>query len=139
MKRHFNNKILLRENMTALEIRKAVDFSLFLGLHHVSAAFPIAGRDGDLSIPVDPEAWREYMVEGASENNPDFIPVNAPKDFMAPREGYGLESLFLRGRILADNNGDFLPDAIDLKLILPDHPSTSQVISACNLAFRLGM
>ena len=47
--------------------------------------------------------------------------------------------MFCPGKILRDQDHDFLPDDVALRFVLPKNPSASILTAACNIAFRLGM
>jgi len=55
------------------------------------------------------------------------------------REKTGLEKMFQKGPFLKDQNHDFLPDALDVKLVLPEDASDAMFLAACDLAYRFGM
>lgn len=47
--------------------------------------------------------------------------------------------MFQKGPFLKDQNHDFLPDALDVKLVLPEDASDAMFLAACDLAYRFGM
>lgn len=47
--------------------------------------------------------------------------------------------MFQKGPFLKDQNHDFLPDALDVKLVLPEDASDAMLLAACDLAYRFGM
>lgn len=49
-----------------------------------------------------------------------------------------LHDLYGQGILLADSDGDSLADVVRARLVLPDEPAEEQVITAANLAARLG-
>lgn len=51
----------------------------------------------------------------------------------------GLESLFEREYILKDTDFDFLPDAIDATIALPESCDENELSAACDIAARLGI
>ncbi|MFR6133462.1 MAG: hypothetical protein ACLUI5_08080 [Fusicatenibacter saccharivorans] len=47
--------------------------------------------------------------------------------------------MFQKGPFLKDQSHDFLPDALDVKLVLPEDASDAMFLAACDLAYRFGM
>ena len=133
----------IKENMTRKEAALALEAARLKGLLDKNTGFPIAGRVGGEEIPESLEAmkvWADLQkmpgCHGLSvdkEEHPDTL------FDLDGRTKKGLETLFTTGRILPDGDHDFLPDAMDVKFVLPDRPSTSVMIAACGLACRLGM
>lgn len=136
MNGEFQDKILLKE-LPPEEIENAINFSLLMGLNTISAEFPITSLERGIR-PSSHQAEELFRTPPGQENK-DFVAHSAPSDFVSEHAQHGLEGLFTRGRVLVDSDGDFLPDRIDLKLVLPKNPSQSMVEAACNIAFRLGM
>ncbi len=97
------------------------------------------GEPADAPKRADARRTREAQKP---QDRSAFVRSAAPSDYTElffERRPSGLEHLFGIGRILPDKDHDFLPDALELKFLLPDAPSESILVAACNLAFRLGM
>ena len=122
-------------------IELALEAALLLGFQTESTCFPIAGKDGDVKIP---DSWDDLKrlckleLEKATENYKEAKQAGElfNLDF---REKKGLETIFGVGHFFEDDNHDFLPDKMNVKIVLPDETDHSVVIAACNIAFRLGM
>lgn len=137
-------KLKLMQDMNRDEQKRAVEAALLLGFQSESALFPIAGIDGEITVPGSleqcmrlwtPEKPGEITVEtyeAASAHPGEIFHL----DF---RKECGLEGIFESGMFLKDENHDFLPDRLDVKIVLPEPADISVVTAACNLAFRLGM
>ena len=137
-------KLKLMQSMSRDEQKRAVEAALLLGFQSESALFPIAGLDGEITVPDsleqcmelwDPEKPREITVEtyeAASAHPGEIFHL----DF---RKECGLEGIFESGIFLKDENHDFLPVRLDVKIVLPDVAVISVVTAACILAFRLGL
>ena len=127
--------------MDAKAKRMAVEAALLYGFQTEAAEFPVVSVDGEMEIPETKEEltqlWEKEAgmtpdgYEAAKKQGPLF-----DTDFRAKK---GLESLFGIGAFLKDEDYDFLPDRLDVKLVLPENADLSMVTAACNFAFRLGM
>lgn len=136
-------KLRLTEHMSANEKRMAVQAALLLGFQEESAAFPIAGIDGEIPVPgsmqeleslwkLDAGAKEPEGYEAATEHTGE----NFELDYRTER---GLECIFGIGEFLKDEDGDGFADRLDVKLVLTENADLSMTIAACNIAFRFGM
>lgn len=135
-------KLGIRKNMSAKEKQLAVEAALLLGFQTESAAFPVAGIQGEIPSPENEEELKALFRLSDSEIPEGYETAKGHPEPMFDldfREEKGLEYLFEKGRFLKDEDYDFLPDSLDVKIVLPEDADTSAVIAACNLAFRLGM
>ncbi len=130
----------LTENMTIQQISLALETARLAGLASETAQFPAASEKGDTLPAADKkqlgEFWKNAKGKGESippVQNPDVL---FDTDFRTVK---GLENIFREGEFLKDTDHDFFPDRMDVRIKLPHNPSLSQIISACNVAFRLGM
>lgn len=130
----------LKENMSAKEISIALETARLMGFFSETAEFPVAGLKGNIPLPQSlaqlEEMWKK--AEDKAENvictpNPDVL---FDTDFRLKK---GLETVFSQGALLKDRDHDFFPDTMDVKIRLNSNADVSAVISACNIAFRLGM
>ncbi|MFV0363833.1 MAG: M14 family metallopeptidase [Suipraeoptans sp.] len=137
-------KLRLRESLSFEERRIAVQTALTLGFCSEFATFPVASLTEGIDLPKTGKEIQDLMkqllpksneVEGyvASSDSARVI-----EDFDWRRER-GLERLFSKGEFLKDNNNDLLPDLLNFHIVLNNDCSTSQLIAACNFAFRFGM
>lgn len=137
----WNTVLKINECMTRERINLAIEAALLLGFQTESTHFPIAGKNGEVEIPV---SWDELKglwkleLKKAAEDYQEAKPAGDlfNLDF---RKKKGLETIFGVGRFFEDNNYDFLPDKMNVKIVLPEEADQSVVIAACNIAFRLGM
>lgn len=137
-------KLKLMRDMNRDAQKRAVEAALLLGFQSESALFPIAGLDGEIAVPDhleqcmmlwNPKKPGEITAEAyeAASAHPGEI---FHLDF---RKECGLEGIFETGMFLKDENHDFLPDCLNVKIVLPNPADISVVTAACNLAFRIGM
>jgi hypothetical protein len=56
----------------------------------------------------------------------------------APPASVSLADLFKPGAALQDRNGDGVIDFVDARLVLPEHPASSELAAAADVAARLG-
>lgn len=123
------------------KIGYALEAALLLGFQSETAVFPIASPDGEIKVPETEEEllglWR--MKKG--EVPEDYLPAEKGGPVFEPdfRGKKGLEYLFSRGLFLKDEDGDLLPDRLDVKFVLPEDSDAQMLIAACNVAFRFGM
>ncbi len=135
-------KLALRANPSKQEQELALEAAFLLGFQTESSTFPIAGADGQIEAPRNAAELEALFTLPVT---PAPSPVRAaPRDPASLfeldfRDERGLEELFSRGSLLQDTDCDFLPDRLDVKLVLPPTPSLSVMVAACNIAFRLGM
>lgn len=133
--------IKLNANMSLDELELAAESAVLLGMQTEAAVFPVAGIDGETEIPKTKDGlcclWKNE-VKVAPE---DYKPANPTGEVyhLDFRKKSGLEMIFGLGRFLKDENQDFLPDQLDVKLVLPKKTDISAAIALCNIAFRLGM
>lgn len=131
----------LHTSMNLEEISLAVEAAVILGLQTESAVFPIAGTCGDMELPKKREELGRLWKLTAKETPEDYIPAKPEGELFQLdfRRRKGLETVFSLGSFMKDENQDFLPDRLDVKLCLPEDADISVVTAACNIAFRLGM
>lgn len=124
------------------ELLSAIDASLLLGFQTVHAQFPvITDAEGELLPGSQSEIQKLWNLKGTMSPE-DYVSASehAGEVFdLEFRKKTGLEYLFLKGRLLKDDNHDLLPDKLDVKLVLPEQIERGMLLSACNLAFRFGM
>lgn len=131
----------ISDDMSWKEMELAMEAALLLGFQTESACFPIAGVDGDIEIPANWDLllnlWKTEFVKAAD----DYKEAQPAGELfkMDLREKKGLETIFGLGQFFEDANCDFLPDKMNVKIILPEDSDKSLMVAACNLAFRLGM
>lgn len=131
----------LNNSMSSNEIKMAVETALLLGFQTESTTFPIAGIDGDIEIPKTMEELSGFWKITAEAAPEDYTPARPTGELyeLDFRKKKGLESVFGLGSFFKDENLDFMPDKMDVKLVLPEDADISVVTAACNIAFRLGM
>lgn len=132
----------LNSFMNTQEIELAIESSLLIGFQTESATFPVAGTEGTVEIPKDMEALTSLWTLNGTKAPAEYQPANPEGDGLYAldfRKKKGLETVFGLGAFFKDENLDFLPDKMDVKLVLPENADVSVVTAACNLAFRLGM
>lgn len=134
-------KLKVDARMDREKKRYAVEAALLIGFQTESAVFPAASLDGEIEVPDSEEKLLGLWTLGESESRPDYMPAQGkgPVFEIDFREKQGLENIFSRGLFLKDENADFLPDKLDVKIVIPEDPDLSIVIAACNFAFRFGM
>ena len=124
------------------ELLSAIDASLLLGFQTVHAQFPvITDAEGELLPGSQSEIQKLWKLKGTMSPE-DYVSASehAGEVFdLEFRKKTGLEYLFLKGRLLKDDNHDLLPDKLDVKFVLPEQIERGMLLSACNLAFRFGM
>ena len=134
-----DDMLLIKDKMTRNEIAMALEAARLKGLFGKEVRFPAAGIDGDEPVPEGPEALRAWAGPEVSAAPAGEKPEHPDTLFDLDGRGKkGLETLFTAGRILKDEDHDFLPDAMDVRFVLPEAPSASVVAAACDLACRLG-
>lgn len=135
-------KLEVKQDMTKKEKRLALETALLLGFQTEAAVFPVAGIRGEVSVPENEEELKELYQLSDSETPQGYKEAEghpAPMFDLDFRKEKGLETIFTKGSFLKDEDYDFLPDKLDVKIILPEDADTSAVIAGCNIAFRLGM
>lgn len=110
----------IKEKMTRQEQEEALETALLEGLCGEAVSVPAAKDPGDAAPLFKKEEHPDTLFD------------------LDGRKKKGLETLFTSGRILKDEDHDFLPDAVDVRFILPEEPSVSVMNAACILACRLG-
>ena len=110
----------IKEKMTRQEQEEALETALLEGLCGEAVSVPAAKDPGDAAPLFKKEEHPDTLFD------------------LDGRKKKGLETLFTSGRILKDEDHDFLPDAVDVRFILPEDPSVSVMNAACILACRLG-
>ena len=129
-------------DMTKEQKRNTVEAALLLGFQAETAVFPVAAADGEIPVPETKEEFRKLWKKTADAAPEGY---EAASDHIGPvydldfREKTGLEKMFQKGPFLKDQNHDFLPDALDVKLVLPEDASDAMFLAACDLAYRFGM
>lgn len=135
-------KIKMTRNMGAEERRMAIETSLLLGFQTETAVFPVIGEDGEIPVPKNMQELAALWEKSTGKAPADYEAAtshpgkNFDLDYRAQR---GLECMFGIGDFLKDEDGDCLPDRLDVKLILPENMDDSMMIAACNIACRFGM
>lgn len=124
------------------EMLHAIEASLLLGFQTVQAKFPvIIDAEGDV-LPGNPDEIQKLWNLTGMNPPEEYVPASehAGEVFdLEFRRKKGLEYLFFKGELLKDENQDLLPDHLNVKLVLPEQMDRGILLSACNLAFRLGM
>lgn len=124
------------------EMLHAIEASLLLGFQTVQAKFPvITDAEGDV-LPGNPDEIQKLWNLTGMNPPEEYVPASehAGEVFdLEFRRKKGLEYLFFKGELLKDENQDLLPDHLNVKLVLPEQMDRGILLSACNLAFRLGM
>lgn len=135
-------RLRIKEHMNPEESKTALETAFLMGFQEEAAEFPIAAVDGELPVPESmakclslwkltkhrpPEGYLRAVGREEALFDLDF------------RRKKGLETMFGIGPFLKDEDFDFLPDRLDVKIVLPDQPDVFLMTAACNLAFRLGM
>lgn len=129
-------------DMTKEQKRNTVEAALLLGFQAETAVFPVAAADGEIPVPETKEEFRKLWKKTADAAPEGY---EAASDHIGPvydldfREKTGLEKMFQKGPFLKDQNHDFLPDALDVKLVLPEDASDAMFLAACDLAYSFGM
>lgn len=135
-------KLAIKNNMTTKEKQLALEAALLLGFQTESATFPVADLEGEIASPVNEEELKALYRLSASEIPEGYEEAVGHPDPMFDldfRKEKGLETIFAKGPFLKDEDYDFLPDSMDVKIVLPEDADASAVVAGCNLAFRLGM
>lgn len=135
-------KLKLTENMTMEERRMAVEAALLLGFQAETAVFPVISPDGVIPVPKRAQEFRGLWKKctGTAPEGYEAATDHTGEAFeLDYRRERGLECMFSRGDFLKDENGDWFPDRLDVKLVLPEDVDDSMTIAACNIAFRFGM
>jgi len=89
--------------------------------------------------------WKTVFdrLNGASEHLPEPSDYKAANDYVRSaiigNGGSGLESIFLPGVFLSDEDGDGFADHENCRILLTDASSAAQIRAACDLAARMGM
>ena len=123
------------------EKQLAIEAALLYGFQTETAEFPIAALDGEIEVPgTEDELTALWRLEAKAAPE-GYLPAKKEgpifdTDF---RKKKGLETLFGTGEFLKDEDYDFLPDKLDVRIILPKEADLSMITAACNIAFRLGM
>lgn len=127
--------IKINKNFTAEYIYNALNTAFIKGFTAQSAVFPVAGQEGEEVIDFSDKDALNF------ENTPEqMLKFDPHSEFSSDfRTQKGAESLFVKGEFLQDKDCDFLPDQVNLKILLEENTDIFTLISACNLAFRLGM
>lgn len=128
-------------DMTKEQKRNTVEAALLLGFQAETAVFPVAAADGEIPVPETKEEFRKLWKKTADA---------APEGYEAASTTSGRFTTWISGKnrigknvpkgpFLKDQNHDFLPDALDVKLVLPEDASDAMFLAACDLAYRFGM
>lgn len=128
--------------MTTEERKLALEAALLLGFQTEAAAFPVAGVKGEIPAPKTEEELKALYQLPEPEVPDGYKTVEGHPEPMFDldfRKEKGLETIFGKGPFLKDEDYDFLPDKLDVKIVLPENADASMMIAACNIAFRLGM
>lgn len=123
------------------EMRYALEAALLLGFQSETAVFPVVSPDGEIEVPkTEDELIRLWKLKD-SERPEGYLPAKKKGQAfdLEFRKERGLEYLFSRGMFLKDEDGDMLPDKLEVKFVLPDNADEWILMAACNLAFRFGM
>ncbi len=67
-----------------------------------------------------------------------FAPAAAQSTRSAPEAVHDLRNVFAPGYILQDRNADGVIDFVNVKIVLPAHPTEADLAAAANVAARLG-
>ena len=128
--------------MTTEERKLALEAALLLGFQTEAAAFPVAGVKGEIPAPKTEEELQALYQLSEPEVPDGYKTAEGHPEPMFDldfRKEKGLETIFGKGPFLKDEDYDFLPDRLDVKIKLPEDADASMMIAACNIAFRLGM
>lgn len=134
-------RLRLEHSMEWKEKQLAIEAALLYGFQTETAEFPIAALDGEIEVPgTEDELTALWRLEAKAAPE-GYLPAKKEgpifdTDF---RKKKGLETLFGTGEFLKDEDYDFLPDKLDVRIILPKEADLSMITAACNIAFRLGM
>lgn len=135
-------RLKLETNLGWEDQKRAVDAALLLGFQSEAAVFPVIGVDGTIPLPKTEkellDLW-ETVGKPASEGYEPASVHQGPVFDLDFRSERGLETVFTTGEFLRDENHDLLPDALNVKFVLPEHVDDSMLTAVCNVAFRLGM
>lgn len=128
--------------MTTEEKKLALEAALLLGFQTEVAVFPVAGIKDGIPSPANEEELKALFQLQDSEIPEGYETAKGHPEPMFDldfRTEKGLESMFEAGPFLKDEDYDFLPDKLDVKIVLPEDADLSMLIAACNVAFRFGM
>lgn len=131
----------LNTSMNFEEIERTLESAVILGMQTESAVFSIAGVEGTIEVPETMSGLSELWKLQSEERPEDYTPVSPSGELyqLDFRNKKGLETVFGLGAFMKDENLDFLPDTVDVKLVIPKDADLSVVIAASNIAFRYGM
>ena len=135
-------KLEIRNQMTTEERKLALEAALLLGFQTEAAAFPVAGVKGEIPAPKTEEELQALYQLSEPEVPDGYKTAEGHPEPMFDldfRKEKGLETIFGKEPFLKDEDYDFLPDRLDVKIKLPEDADASMMIAACNIAFRLGM
>lgn len=135
-------KDLKTDRLCSKEQRQyAVEAAFLSGFQTETSHFPVTD-DEKIKVTGNREElgrlWKLAQSHGQERPKQD-VSRRSPVYQLDFRKKQGLESCFAKGMFLKDEDQDFLPDCLDVKLILPDDADSWITEAACNLAFRLGM
>lgn len=127
-------RIYIKNDMSRTARKSAIDCACLLGFQTEKAKFPVITPGSEV---ITEGLWHTCLDKAPK----DYKPANkaGPLFKLDFRRKKGLENLFSDGLFLFDTDGDFLPDKLELRLVLPEDADAYMVSAACNLAFRFGM
>lgn len=133
----------VQEQLPFSKQREAIQAALISGFFSEQATFPIASTTEGEFAPSMEELSDWVKNKTRTEKQPDDYQATneyaeAVIDFEW-RDVTGLEKIFSVGPFLRDQNHDFLPDELAVRLIIPEECDGSVMVAASNFAFRLGM
>lgn len=83
---------------------------------------------------------RSVVIKGHELNNSrDFECCRIESDFNTSKSYVDICNLYEIGGLLEDTDGDFIPNSISCKIVIPDDADDYEVIAASNVAARLGI
>lgn len=120
--------------MTTEERKLALEAALLLGFQTEAAAFPVAGVKGEIPAPKTEEELQALYQLSEPEVPDGYKTAEGHPEPMFDldfRKEKGLETIFGKGPFLKDEDYDFLPDRLDVKIKLPEDADASMMIAAC--------
>ena len=148
-------KLKWKQGMTAAEKRLAVETARYLGFQSESYVYPMVSDTEGAEIPSSLSALA--VMAGREEEEKtvcvkaDGSGVELPEDYVDAGKGArpvsypdfrketGLELFFTGKPFLKDQDMDMLPDAMDVKFVIPADAPDALWRAACEFAFRFGM
>lgn len=138
--------------------RLAVELAGFCGYKSTNLEFPIVVKDNSeqtyVLLEETPDKEKDLLLENLVKlsntksktemtnviRDEKFQTIEVlKKEVVDKRQIKGLESLFEIGFFLSDDDGDFLPEKLNLKISLKDEPTNKETIAAGNFAARFAM